>query len=150
MRRWIVAVCMMIGCLQADQVQETFVKSPLSVANLNLYRQGNMVVVRPGEKIYGTINFFCDTEHMNPEALNQIVVGFAEMGPQTCIFHERGYRCSDKGILSLVLQAPSEPGVYDVLCYLAHAYSPAEAMLSWWGEGEEVTSKVVVGRVVVK
>ena len=117
----------------------------MAIANLNLDYQGNKIIARPGEKIFSTVNFSCDTDCVNPNGLNQIIIGYEKLGPQKCIFNELGYRCGE-GILSFWLEAPKTPGIYDVQCCLKQAPSPIEAMQNW---SNEDTIKVTIGRVIV-
>ena len=121
----------------------------LSVANLNLNRQGNVIIATAGEKVFSTINFFCETTSLDPDALNQIVIGYAEIGAQKCILNELGYRCGD-GIASFFLVAPKNPGIYEIQCRLDQAYSPSEAMQRWWVEEDSVVGpKITVGKMIV-
>lgn len=124
---------------------------PVSVANFNLNRQGNVIVVRKGEKIFSTLNFSCDEPFSDPEALYQIVIGYENLGPQKCIFNELGYRFEGKeGILSFFCEAPSVAGVYDVQCKVFSAHSSAEALQSWWDQKGGESSKTTIGRIIVK
>lgn len=118
----------------------------MSVANLNLNRQGNVILARPGEKIFSTVNFACNTDCIDSNSLNQIIIGYENLGPRKCIFNELGYRCGE-GIASFLLVAPKEPGSYDIQCCLEQAYSPVEAMQNWHS-GDTV--KLTIGRVVVR
>jgi hypothetical protein len=121
----------------------------LAVANLDLNRQGNVIIARAGEKIFCTLNFSCDSTALDPDALNQIVVGYAELGAQKCIFNELGFRCGE-GIASFFLEAPKEPGIYEVQCRLDQAYSQAEALQRWGEEGGgAVTPKMTIGKIIV-
>lgn len=126
--------------------------NPLAVGNLNLNKQGNVIVARKGERIFTTLNFFCSPAFADPEALYQIVIGYETIGPQKCIFNELGYRFEGKeGILSFFCEAPETPGIYDVQCHISSERSSAEALQSWWDQkAEESNTKVTVGRIIVK
>ncbi len=117
----------------------------MSIANLNMNRQGNVIIARPGEKIYGMVNFSCDTASLDQYSLNQIIIGYEGLGPKGCIFNELGYRCGD-GIKTIYLEAPREPGVYNIQCSLEQARSPSEAMQNW-SSSESV--KMTIGSIVV-
>ncbi len=117
----------------------------MSIANLNLNRQGNVIIARPGEKIYGMVNFSCNTACLEQYSLNQIIIGYEGLGPRGCIFNELGYRCGD-GIKTIYLEAPREPGIYNVQCSLEQARSPAEAMQNW-NSSESI--KLTIGSVIV-
>lgn len=118
---------------------------PLAIANLNLNHQGNVIAVEPGEKVFGMLNFHYDAESLEPESLNQIVIGFSEVGPQKCIFNELGYRCSE-GIASFFLKVPESPGIYEIQCRFDQAYSPKDAMIHWQEQESDV---MTIGKVIV-
>ena len=118
----------------------------MAIANLNLNGQGNVIVARPGERIFSTVNFSCNTECVNMHSLNQIIIGYEKLGPRKCIFNELGYRCGGDRITSFFLEAPREPGVYLVQCSLEQEHSPIEAMQNW-DRSREV--KLTIGRVIV-
>lgn len=118
----------------------------MAIANLNLNGQGNILAARPGEKVFCTVNFSCNTECIDSNSLNQIIIGYGNLGPSKCIFNELGYRCGGDRITSFYLEAPREVGVYDVQCSLEQAYSPVEAMLNW---SIANAPKLTVGRIVV-
>jgi len=126
--------------------------NPVSAFNLNFNRQGNTIIARPGEKVFSTLNFSCETALPDPDALYQIVIGYETMGPQKCVFNELGYRFAGKeGILSFFFEAPEFPGVYDVQCHVLSARSSVEALQNWWTLGEEgENQKITVGRIIVK
>ncbi len=123
---------------------------PLSLTRFNLNRQGNTIIARPGEKIFSTLNFFC--QMADPEALYQVVIGYEDVGPQKCIFNELGYRFEgEEGIVSFFLEAPAVPGIYDVQCNVSSARSSLEAFQSWWEQKTEGAHEMVtVGRIIVK
>lgn len=118
---------------------------PLAVANLNLNHQGNVIAVEVGEKVFGMLNFHYDAENLEPESLNQIVIGFSEIGPQKCIFNELGYRCGE-GIASFFLKVPDHPGIYEIQCRFDQAYSPKDAMIHWLEQESDV---MTIGKVIV-
>lgn len=133
-----------------EEIPYEALKEPSAVANLNLNRQGNVIVARPGEKIFATLNFLYDADSLDPLSLNQIVIGYSEEGPQKCIFNELGYRCGE-GIASFFLESPRNPGVYEIQCRFEQAYSPLEAMQRWWDEGPEVQGlKMTIGKIIVR
>lgn len=120
---------------------------PLALANLNLNHQGNVIVANPGEKVFGMLNFHYDSDGLEPESLNQIVIGFSEVGAQKCIFNEPGYRCRE-GIASFFLKVPENPGIYEIQCRFEQSYSPKEA-ISHWSEIEN-EAVMTVGKIVVR
>ncbi|NDD58838.1 MAG: hypothetical protein EBZ47_06265 [Chlamydiae bacterium] len=120
---------------------------PLAIANLNMNQKGSVILVQPGEKVFGMLNFSYESESLEPESLNQIVIGFSQMGAQKCIFNELGYRCND-GIASFFLQMPENPGIYEVQCRFEQAYSPSDA-LNLWDESEN-DKLMKIGKVIVR
>jgi hypothetical protein len=119
---------------------------PLALANLNLNQQGNVIAAEPGEKIFGMLNFHYDFQSLEPESLNQIVIGFSDVGAQKCIFNELGYRCNE-GIASFFLQVPHQPGIYEVQCRFEQAYSPRDAIGQWSEDAERL---MTVGKIIVR
>jgi hypothetical protein len=117
---------------------------PLSLANLNLNLSGSVVAAQPGEQLFGMLNFEYDKTTLDPDTLNQIVIGFEEMGAQKCIFNEPSYRCAE-GITSFFLNVPSEPGLYEVQCRFEQANNPIEAISSW-----DTSEVMVIGKVLVR
>lgn len=131
-------------CMQQD-IPEVVDLAAVSVTRLNLDAQGNVIIARPGERIYTTINYACDEQCIDPYSLNQIIIGYEDLGPQDCILNELGYRCHS-GIVGFVLRVPKSAGTYNVQCCFVQAYSPAEAMKCW--ENAEVVKKTV-GQIIV-
>lgn len=122
-------------------------REPLAIANLNLNHQGSVIAAQPGEKVFGMLNFHYDPECLEPESLNQIVIGFSEVGAQKCIFNELGYRCGE-GIASFFLQAPSNPGIYEIQCRIDQAYSPKDALINWGDQNVE--NAMTIGKMIVR
>lgn len=126
--------------------------NPISAFNLNFNRQGNTIIARSGEKIFSTLNFFCEDVALDSDDLYQIVIGYETMGPQKCVFNELGYRFAGKeGIVSFFFEAPELPGVYNVQCHTLSARSSVEALQNWWTQGEEgENQKTIIGKIIVK
>ncbi|MBM3207291.1 MAG: hypothetical protein FJZ57_01620 [Chlamydiae bacterium] len=120
---------------------------PLAVANLNLNHKGSVIIAEPGEKVFGMLHFEYDTEDLEAESLNQIIIGFSDSGPQKCIFNEFGYRCSE-GIASFYLQVPESPGIYEVQCKFEQADSPNNAIDKW--DEESLNSTMTIGKIIVR
>ena len=149
--------CLLLGSyLQADpyaysyqlirnEIPQVVTEGTISVANLNLNRQGNSIMARPGEKIFSTINFFCDVDYAEMDVLHQIVIGYDMLGAQKCIFNEHGTRY-EEGILSFFLEAPKKEGEYEIQCSLEKAYSPVEALKNW---NSNNSKKFTVGKIIV-
>lgn len=118
----------------------------VGLANLNLNRQGNVIAVYPGEKIFGVVNIACDADQIDPHAVYQIVVGYEALGAEKCIFNDWGYSFDKNGIISFFVEAPKIAGVYDIQFRLEQARSPLEAMQSW---GSEDSIQMTIGKVIV-
>lgn len=140
------------GVAQAEDRYETASIEPLSVSRLNFNKQGNVVVARPGEKIFSTVNFSSQGDFVEPDSLYQIVIGYEGVGPKKCIFNELGYRFEGKeGILSFFCEAPETPGVYEVQSKISCAKSSAEALQSWWDLKEiDRDERASIGKIIVK
>ncbi len=117
----------------------------VALANLNLNRQGNVVVVYPKEKVFAMVNIACDVNDIDPYALHQIVVGYEGGEAQKCILNEFRYRLGSS-ITSFFLEAPEIPGVYNIQFQLEQAYSPLEAMQCWGGED---SLQMTIGKIIV-
>jgi|GEM_PF-1431397 len=122
-------------------------REPLAIANLNLNHQGSVIATQPGENVFGMLNFHYDAERLAPESLNQIIIGFSEIGAQKCIFNELGYRCGE-GIASFFLQAPLNPGIYEIQCRIEQAYSPKDALIHWVDQDSE--NVMTIGKLIVR
>ena len=129
------------------EVPSVAYSGPLALANLNLNHQGSVIAVQPGEKVFGMLNFQYDSHNVDPESLNQIVIGFSKMGPQKCIFNELGYRCNE-GIASFFLQVPENPGIYEIQCRFDQAFSSKEAMIHWAEEDSD--NMMTIGKIIVR
>lgn len=148
----IVGICLFSKVGLADDFRERVNSDSLVVSRLNLNKMGNVVVARPGEKIFSTVNFSSYEDFIEPDSLYQIVIGYEGVGPQKCIFNELGYRFEGKeGILSFFCEAPEYPGVYEVQCKISSARSSAEALQSWWDvKGLDINEKYSLGKIIVK
>jgi len=129
------------------EVPSVAYSGPLALANLNLNHQGSVIAAEPGEKVFGMLNFQYDSHNIDPESLNQIVIGFSKMGAQKCIFNELGYRCNE-GIASFFLQVPQNPGIYEIQCRFDQAFSSKEAMINW--SGEDADNMMTIGKIIVR
>lgn len=118
----------------------------MTIANLNLDGQGNVIIAKGGERIWSRVNFSCNTDYIEENSLNQIVIGYEGLGFSKCIFNELGYRCGGEGIIPFVLEAPREPGIYNVQCSLEQSPSRMDAMQNW---ANGTTIKMTIGRVIV-
>jgi hypothetical protein len=118
----------------------------VTIANLNLNGQGNVIVVRPGERIYSIVNLSYNPDVIDDHELNQLIIGYKDIGAKKCIFSEMGYRCAGQMIQDFWLEAPLTPGVYDVQGFLEQGSSRKEAMQQWDNRDHY---KVTVGRVIV-
>lgn len=140
-----------IGIVFGIVCNVSLMASCLNVYNLKLNRQGNIIVSKPNERIFGTFNFSCIREEVPPDTLHQIVIGFEGIGPLKCILNERDEYCPAEGILPFFCVAPAEPGVYEIKCSLSQLPSAVEAMQHWWDEKKEGDdSKIYLGRVIVR
>lgn len=117
----------------------------VAVANLNLNRQGNVVLVYSREKVFATVNIAFDEDDIDPHALYQIVVGYEGKEAQKCILNEFRYRLGDV-ITSFFLEAPEAPGIYNIQVQIEQAYSPLEAMQCW---GREDSLQMTIGKIIV-
>ncbi len=117
----------------------------VAIANLNLNRQGNVIVVYPKEKVFAMVNIACDANDIDPYTLHQIVVGYEGGEAQKCILNEFKYRLGSS-ITSFFLEAPETPGVYNIQFQLEQARSPLEAMQCW---GEEAAVQMIIGKIIV-
>lgn len=117
----------------------------VEIANLNLNRQGNVIVVYPKEKVFAMVNIACDANDIDPYALHQIIVGYEGGEAQKCIFNEFKYRLGSS-ITSFFLEAPETPGVYNIQFQLEQAQSPLEAMQCW---GDENAVQMNIGKIIV-
>jgi len=118
----------------------------LALANLKLNRQGNVIAVYPEEKVRALVNIACDVAGMNPHALYQVVIGYENEEPQTCIVNEFGFRYEDSMIIPFFLKAPKSPGVYNIQFRLEQTSSPVLAMKNW---GSELSSQMTIGKLIV-
>ena len=117
-----------------------------TLANLNLNGQGNIIAAHPGERIYSLVNFSCSLEPSDNYTLYQMVIGYEEVGPKKCILNELGYRCCGAMIQDFWLEAPLEPGVYNIQGFLDSSSSKTEAMRQWDSTDKE---KMTIGRIIV-
>ena len=118
----------------------------VTIANLNLNGQGNVLVARPGERIYAQVNFSCNQSVVENHELNQLIIGFKDIGAKKCILNEMGYRCSGQMIQDFWLEAPLEAGVYEVQGFLEQASSQKEALQQWNNRDQY---KMTVGKIIV-
>lgn len=117
----------------------------VSLVNLDLNRQGSVLVTYPGEKIRATVNISCDDKEIDPHVLYQVVVGYEEGDAQKCILNEFGYRLGD-AIRFFFLEAPREPGEYNIQFRLEEKPSSLEAMQNW---GSETSLQMTIGKIIV-
>ena len=120
-----------------------------TVGNLSLNHQGNRLKASPGEKIFARLHFFYDSNFVPPTSLNQILIGFSELGAQKCIYNQVGYLCGE-GDASFFLQAPSCCGVYQIRFRDAQAYTPEDAVHHWWDVNGEPGSESTIGELIVE
>ena len=118
----------------------------VTIANLNLNGQGNVLIARPGERIYAIVNFECNPDAVDDNELHQLVIGFKDIGAKRCILNELGYRCSGAMIQDFWLEAPSEIGVYDVQGFLEQGSSQKKAMSQWDNRDQH---KMTIGKIIV-
>ena len=117
----------------------------VSLVNLDLNRQGTVLIAYPGEKVRATVNISCEDKEIDPHTLYQVIVGYEDGGPQKCILNEFGYRLGD-AIRFFFLEAPSEPGEYNIQFRLEETPSPLEAMQNW---GRESSLQMTIGKIIV-
>lgn len=117
----------------------------ISLVNLDLNRQGSVVVAYPGERVRATVNISCEDVEIDPHTLYQVVIGYEEGNVQKCILNEFGYRLGE-AIKFFFLEAPLEPGEYNIQFRLEQAHSPLEAMQNW---GSESSLQMTIGKIIV-
>lgn len=122
---------------------------PITVSNVHLNKGGKVALVKPNDKIKGNLHYKIDAKSLNSFHLYHLVVGIKKIGAQDCISHSFGI-WNSKGKGNFTLQAPSEPGVYEVRFSYFEGATCQSARKAWNEEASDPSSAATIAVVIVE
>lgn len=122
----------------------------VTLTDLRFNEHHRSVVVKPGEWIDADVICTMDSAAASPIEIYRVVIGYQAIGAQTVIYNQLG-RTSEKKFVQFRLQAPGEPGVYQVRFRTVNTVLESIALTEWQDEnGNEPDATTTVGVVVVR
>jgi len=119
---------------------------PVTISNLSLNQNGTQVTVAPGESVAVTARYSYECRNCQQGSINQIIVGIAGIGAQTCIYNGS---IQGSGSASFTLTAPGTPGTYSVRFRYAQAMNCASAVQNWWNVDQSPPVEAEIATIVV-
>ncbi len=124
---------------------------PATVFGVTLNGHKRAIVVKPGERIEGTLKYKLDTDRCKDIKYHRLLLGFKDVGPQTTVGVGIGFLADKENEGNFTLIAPQKPGVYQIRFRSVENYTETEAVKHWKDEhGNEPSLRKTVGIVVVK
>ncbi len=130
-------------------IQDQVSYGPVTLSHMVLNNRGKAVVVKPGERIQGTVE--CDLHKEKCSSLHfyRVVLGFANEGAQTTVCNSLG-TAGSKTLEKFNLIAPTVPGIYEIRFRPVESFIESTALKEWYNkEGNQPSAETTVGVVVV-
>ncbi len=122
---------------------------PITVTNVHLNDGNKIVVVKPKEKITGTLHYKIDAKRLDSFHLYHLVVGLKKVGAQDCVSHSFGI-WNSKGKGRFTLKAPAEAGVYEVRFSYFEGATCQSARDAWNSDAGDPSSAATIAVVIVE
>ncbi len=130
-------------------IQDHAASGIVTLSHLEMNGPHKAVMVKPGERIEGSVQCAFDPLNTSAFSLYRVVLGFKGEGGQTTICNCFGSLAGNT-IENFVLIAPTEPGVYQVRFRVAEALLAKTAIMEWKdSNGEEPDGTTTIGLIVV-
>ncbi len=130
----------------ADQV----IVGLATLSHLQLNGHHKIAVVKPGEKVEGTVDCHLDRDQCSALGFYRVVLGLKHEGPQTSICNCLGAAAGDSKE-SFSLTAPEEPGIYQIRFRVVESLLESTAFMHWKDEnGHGPDATTTIGLLVVK
>jgi hypothetical protein len=126
-------------------ITDSATSEPATLKHLELNGHGKVVVVRPGERINGTVRCVYDRDRCAAFTYYKVVVGFKDLGPQVTIGHTAGLLADDT-LEKFALIAPAVKGIYQVRFLTVEAFFDQTAFHHW----ENPNAATTIGLVIVQ
>lgn len=120
---------------------------PITLGDLDLDKNGRLVIAKPGEEINATVHYKINAEKLDSWHLHHIIVGIKGQKYPTCITHSFGV-WDNKGKASFTLHAPEEKGVHEVRFNYEEGIYCSEAVKAWLNDSP--SAKATVGIIIVE
>jgi|LakMenE01Jun11ns_1017448.scaffolds.fasta_scaffold9697478_1 hypothetical protein len=119
---------------------------PITLKDLDLDKNGRLVIARPGEEISATVKYMVDADKLNSWNLYHILVGIKGQENPACITHSFGI-WDRKGKASFTITAPEAKGVYEVSFDYQEGLFCGDAAKAWI---DEPAPRATVGIIIVE
>lgn len=122
---------------------------PITVSNVRFNNGSRLAVVKPGEEVHGSLRYRVDSTNQSMFHRYHLAIGFKGVGAQDCVTHTYGIWDS-KGKGDFTLNAPLQPGVYQVRIFYQEAPTCEEARSVWNDSIGEPSSCATIGAIIVE
>jgi hypothetical protein len=131
-------------------IQEKASSGAVTLEKIRLNGHSKAVVVKPGERIEGSVKCILDRNQCSALSFYRVVLGIKGEGAQESIGNELGLMAGPSEE-KFALIAPQEPGIYQVRFRLVDAYFKGNAFDAWEDdEGNEPDGTTTIGLIFVK
>lgn len=122
---------------------------PITVSNVRFNNGSRLAVVKPGEEVHGSLRYRVDSTNQTMFNRYHLAVGLKGIGAQDCVTHTYGIWDS-KGKGDFTLNAPLQPGVYEVRIFYQDAPTCEEARSVWNDAIGDPSSFATIGVIIVE
>ncbi len=131
-------------------VRDEVSSGPATLRNLQLNGHARSTIVKPGEKIHGSIN--CDLDRSKCSAVSwyRVILGIPGEGAKVTIGNELGL-VAGVSQEEFSLSAPMEPGLYEIRFRLSESLLDGTMKSAWHDKkGHEPDATTTIGVILVK
>jgi hypothetical protein len=131
-------------------IQDKATSGPAKLEDFRLRNHSNVLIVKPGERIEGSVTCDLDAEKCSPLKLYRVVLGYKGLGGQTTVCNYLG-AVAGKSTEAFVLTAPSIQGFYQIRFRVVEELFEEAALKHWVDEnGNEPDGATTLGLIYVK
>jgi len=131
-------------------IQDKATSGAETLSHMRLNHRGNVIAVRPGEKVEGKVICSLNSELAHTLSVYRVVIGLHGKGPQTTIGASLG-AASGSSKEKFSFKAPLEPGIYQIRFRTADNYLESKALDAWVDEhGNEPDASTTIGIIYVR